>query len=406
VADETVWNFGEAVRQITVDNGLRNISFLRLWDLLGTPGTWSREQYLANSSNIRKELIDRFGDREFEADMANKSTSDMQMTHTKYLEFLKQDLLLNEKWLAQSSEEQAATISETAKAMMFRWKAFSAALASTSTEYVRLSIHDSGGKDKLSMAVIPQKERGALGATPWHSVLVAELDGSYRSVQRHTVDADKYELIHRNGRPFFFRARSELFDWTLDALSVTFEHMHPTGLLVQVESSTPAPLASVPKQKLRALSHTFSPIVLRGFEGSGECEFADVESERFETASYTVLRQSEGAGRRKNFVSSRLGLRYFPMDWPLSRLSSVRYFVKNSQSTEQSAAQPLIITHPVTQEPCLRWPVDPSQVEIDSEDQSLIGVVERVYRDQRVALDLQVQAGDVVVYDELSGGVY
>ena len=273
-----MWNFGEAVRQITVDNGLKNISFLRLWDLLGTPGTWSREHYLTNASNIRKELIDRFGDREFEADMASKSTSDMHMTHTKYLEFLKTDLLLNEKWLEQSPDEQAATISETAKAMMFRWKAFSAALASTSTEYVRLSIHDSGGKDKLSMAVVPQKERGALGATPWHSVVVADLDGSYRSVQRHTVDAGKYELIHRHGRPLFFRTRSDLFDWTPERLSVTFEHIHPAGLLVQTDGSAPASLAGIPKQKLRALSHTFSPIILRGFESVGQEEMLDLKS--------------------------------------------------------------------------------------------------------------------------------
>jgi hypothetical protein len=401
-----VWNFGEAVRQITIDNGLKNISFLRLWDLLGTPGTWSREHYLANASNIRKELIDRFGDREFEADMANKSTSDMQMTHTKYLEFLKTDLLLNEKWLAQSPEEQVVTISETAKAMMFRWKAFSAALASTSTEYVRLSIHDSGGKDKLSMAVIPQKERGALGATPWHSVVVAELDGSYRSVQRHTVDAEKYELVHRDGRPFFFRARSELFDWTPDNLSVTFEHIHPTGLLVQTEGSAPASLGNISKKKLRVLSHTFSPIVLRGFESAGKNEVDDPKSEALETAAYTVLHQPESARESARFVSSRLVFRYFPMDWPLSRLLSVRYTTKSSQSPERSASQPLVVMHPMTQEPCFRWPVDPSHVEIENEDQGLIDVIGRVLRDQRVFLDWQAQAGDVVVHDELSCGVY
>lgn len=123
VPDENVWNFGEAVRQITIEHDLHNLSFLRLWDLLGTPGTWSKEHYLANASSIRQELHNRYGDPQFEADMANKSSSDMQMTHAKYLEFLKSDLLLNEKWLAQSPEEQAVTISETAKAMMSRWKA-------------------------------------------------------------------------------------------------------------------------------------------------------------------------------------------------------------------------------------------------------------------------------------------
>ena len=118
VPDEDVWNFGEAVRQITVENDLHHLSFLRLWDLLGTPGTWSKEHYLANSSNIRQELKQRYGDPQFEADMANKSSNDMQMTYTKYLKFLKSDLLLNKMWLAQTPEEQAVTIAETAKAII------------------------------------------------------------------------------------------------------------------------------------------------------------------------------------------------------------------------------------------------------------------------------------------------
>ncbi|CAO2658028.1 Nn.00g072880.m01.CDS01 [Neocucurbitaria sp. VM-36] len=239
VSDETVWNFGQSVRQMATDNGLHNLSFLRLWDLLAHPGDFqSKEYYLAHSSCIRRELKYRFGDPKFEADMANTSTSDMQMTHTKYLEFLSQDLALNEKHLALSSEDQAANIANTAKEMMARWKAFSAALAAVPTEYVRLSIHDSGGKDKLSMAVIPQQERGALGATPWHSTLVVERNGALRTVQRHKVDKEAYQLVYRHGRPFFYRARSE--DGVRNGKNVTFEELYPTGLVVRDRKAVPA----------------------------------------------------------------------------------------------------------------------------------------------------------------------
>jgi pyoverdine/dityrosine biosynthesis protein Dit1 len=230
VTDETVWNFGQGVRQIAEVNKLQNLSFLRLWDLLDYPGDFqSKEYYLEHAANIRKELKQRYGDPKFEADMANTSTSDMQMTHTKYLEFLKQDLAFNDKHNALSAEDQTTNIANTAKEMMGRWKAFSAALAAVPTQYVRLSIHDSAGKDKLSMAVIPQQEKGALGATPWHSTLVIEADGTLRTVQRCKVDGEKYQLVYRNGRPYCFCARLE----GEGDSNETFEQRYPTGLTIQ-----------------------------------------------------------------------------------------------------------------------------------------------------------------------------
>ena len=186
VTDETVWDFGQAVRAMADAHNLTHLSFLRLWDLLGNTGDFkSKDYYLANAASIRQELKARFGDKAFEADMANKSTADMHMTHTKYLEFLEQDLRFNKRHLALDEEGKKANMADTAKEMMGRWKAFSAALAAVPTEYVRLSIHDSGGKDKLSMALIPQREKGALGATPWHSTLIVEEDGSFTQLQRH-----------------------------------------------------------------------------------------------------------------------------------------------------------------------------------------------------------------------------
>lgn len=232
MTDETVWNFGEGVRKIAADNDLRNISFLRLWDLLGNAGDFqSKEYYLEHAESIRKELKIRFGDPKFEADMANTSTSDMQMTHKKYLEFLSQDLAFNEKHLSLTPEDQAANIANTAKEMMGRWKAFSAALAAVPTQYVRLSIHDSGGSDKLSMAVIPQQEKGALGATPWHSTLVIEKDGSMRTVQRHKVDSEAYKLVHRHGRPYLFLSREN--PQLEREEEPTFEKLFPSGLTIR-----------------------------------------------------------------------------------------------------------------------------------------------------------------------------
>ncbi|KAH6491855.1 hypothetical protein HBI55_139790 [Parastagonospora nodorum] len=208
VSDETVWDFGQAVRGMADANNLTHLTFLRLWDLLGNTGDFkSKSYYLEHASSIRQELKQRFGDPQFEADMAKKSTSDMHMTHTKYLEFLEQDLRFNEKHCVLSEEDKEVNMANIAKEMMGRWKAFSAALAAVPTEYVRLSIHDSGGKDKLSLSLIPQRETGTLGATPWHSTLVVENDGTFTQAHMHQVDQEKYELVERYGRLYFWRQK-------------------------------------------------------------------------------------------------------------------------------------------------------------------------------------------------------
>lgn len=468
VPDEDVWNFGEAVRQITVEHDLHHLSFLRLWDLLGTPGTWSKEHYLANASSIRQELHNRYGDPQFEADMANKSSSDMQMTHTKYLEFLKSDLLLNEKWLAQSPGEQATTISETAKAMMSRWKAFAAALEANRTDYVRLSIHDSGGKDKLSMALIPQKTRGALGATPWHSVVVSELDGSYRSVQRHTVDQDKYELVHHNGRPYFFRAKSELFDWSTDGCEATFEHQYPTGLVVRPAAGKPS-MTAIPMKKVRALTNTFSPVVLRGFANTTEKQtFIDSAHNLGEVLvwpQYGVMAVVKDAGKDdKNannvtsneampmhfdgifkykdvtdpvtgevtkvlnppgyqyftciatapkgsgytlFTASRLFFRYLPSAWTTEKLEPVTWGTHNTGFWKQDQEKlNLVVRHPVTNEPCLRWhepwnktKYSTCDVFLENADRALIDVINAGVYDWRSCLRFSWEEGDLLVSD-------
>lgn len=402
-----------------------------MWDLLGTSGSWSKEHYLENASNIRQELKERYGDPQFEKDMANKSSSDMQMTHSKYLEFLRSDLLLNERWLAQSPEEQAVTISDTAKAMMGRWKAFAAALEANRTEYVRLSIHDSGGKDKLSMALIPQKQRGALGATPWHSVVVAELDGSYRSVQRNTVDQEKYELIHRDGRPYFFRAKSSLFDWSADGCDVKFDHLYPTGLIVRPTAGEPS-VMNVPLEKVRSLANRFAPIILRGFSGCMErSTFIDIAHHLGELSFVQGARQDDQSvqeivvgdtanvqdsqpysyfscvstpfkgNRITLFTSSRLFFRFLTHPWSVERLEAM--------AMDSSEKCPLIVRHPVTGEPCIQWQACQNEIKSSSHDflgehenEALKAVFNAGVYDQRSCLRFTWEKGDLLITDNVA----
>ncbi|KAH7345808.1 Pyoverdine/dityrosine biosynthesis protein-domain-containing protein, partial [Pyrenochaeta sp. MPI-SDFR-AT-0127] len=43
VSDEVVWDYGEAVRQMAGEHDLHHLHFIRLWDLLKTPGSWSKD---------------------------------------------------------------------------------------------------------------------------------------------------------------------------------------------------------------------------------------------------------------------------------------------------------------------------------------------------------------------------
>lgn len=403
------------MRQLAAEHDLHHLSFIRLWDLLKKPGNWTKDHYLANASKIRQELVARYGNPHFEADLAALSTSDMQTTHAKYLEFLKQDLAHGE-FLEKSSEDQAAVIAETAKTMMGRWKAFAAALQANRTDYVRLSIHDSHGKDKLSMSLIPQAERGALGMTPWHSCIIVELDGSFHTVQAHTVDPKTHDLVHHNGKPYFYRPKSDLFDWAKDGLNVTFDHQYPTGVIIR--SADAASMTRIPMQKVRNLSNVFSPIVLRGFSNTTEEETfiskAHELGELLVWPQYGVMAKVKDAGNNSKeannvssneampmhfdgifkyidvtdpetgevkkvlsppkyqyftclatapkgsgytlFMASRLFFRYLPTDWTKERLSPVTWGTLNTGFWKMAQEKlDLVVKHQVTGEPCLRW---------------------------------------------------
>jgi alpha-ketoglutarate-dependent taurine dioxygenase len=212
-------------------------------------------------------MIYRFRDVDFEADMANKSSDDVRMTHSGYLKAVAKDLAHSPLLQDLGHEEKELKIQSIAKSMMGRWKAYASALETIQDHYVRLSIHDSKGGGKLSMALVPQ-DRGVIGYTPWHSTVAVELDGSYRIVHASEV-RDTHELVYVNGRPYYYRAKSDLFDWKADGLDVTFEPQYPTGLFIRPanvsEAGAGPSLCNVPMQKVRQLSHTFSPVVLRGF---------------------------------------------------------------------------------------------------------------------------------------------
>lgn len=77
---------------------------------------------------------------------------------------------------------------------------------------------------------------------------------------------DTHNLIHRNGRPYFYRERSELYDWS-EAAAVEFEHLYPSGVRVSPVADVQGPqeLSDANLEKLKRLAAMQSPVRVQGF---------------------------------------------------------------------------------------------------------------------------------------------
>ncbi|CAI7608850.1 unnamed protein product [Penicillium bialowiezense] len=425
VSDETVWNYGEALRKMAVEKELHHVKFIRLPELLEHPWFSSstpeaaKSFYLAHASCLRRELMYTFGDPAFDAAQAIKTDNDTCLTYRGYIKFLTKDLAHRTEGQAMSKRARLAHVAETARQMIIRGKMFAAAIQANRKDYVRLSIHESGGEKKLSISLIPQS-RGELGHTPWHSAVAVGLDGSYRAVHAEDV-RDSYEVVYKHGQPYYFREKSSLFDWTEDGLSVKFEHLYPSGLIIRPADidnvKAPPSIRAIPMQKVRQLSTSMSPIVLRGFaetlveelyvEKASELgtilpwSFGIIQKVRDDgrsdkmgnnvTSNEAMPMHFDGmfkfeeivdpeSGKKKKvqrppgyqffacpapapkgngytlFASSQLFFRYLPFPWSASRLENTTWAMDNDGFWDAKLKNlPLVVRHPISGLPCLRW---------------------------------------------------
>lgn len=407
------------------ENSLHGVKFIRLWDLLDHDelGQWTKDYYLQHASCIRRELLYRYRDVDFEVDMSRKSDADARLTYQSYTAYVAEDLTHSPALQGLTAEAKEQRVHEIAKDMMLRWKAYGAALQANRGDYIRLSIHDSANrKEKLPISLLPQ-ERGSKGLTPWHSTVAVELDGSYRTVRTSEV-RNTYELVHdEDGRPSHYRAKSDVFDWHADGLDVTFEHLYPTGIIIRPspslgkDSATAPSISTLPMRKIRRLSQTHSPIVLRGFSSStDESLFLAKGHELGDILTWTfgqILKVHDSRETDKNannvtsneampmhfdgifkfvdhidevtgevkkvltppryqyftcistapkgdgytlFAASRLFFRYLPSPFSLERFEKATWSMVNDGFwSAKQVGLPLVVRHKETGAPCLRW---------------------------------------------------
>lgn len=326
VPDDTVWEYGEALRRMAVEKELHHVKFIRLFELLEHPwipltsAEQAKSYYLAHAQCLRRELMYRFEDRSFDADAAIRNDNDTCLTYRGYIKFLTKDLAPQMDTQYTSKKARAAHIAQIARSMIVRGKMFAAAIKANRADYVRLSIHESNGAKKLSISLVPQG-RGALGYTPWHSSIAVGADGIFRTVHAEDV-RETHDLVYKNGQPYFFREKSKLFDWVEDGLRVKFEHLYPCGLVIRpsdIDDSRPPPsIRDLPMHKVRQLCNGLSPVVLRGFRQTLEEGLYVQKASELGTIlpwSFGIIQKVRDAGRTDKLGNNVTSNEAMPMHY-------------------------------------------------------------------------------------------
>lgn len=306
------------------------------------------------------------------------------------------------------------------------------------------------------------------------------------------------ELVYENGRPSYFREKSDLLSWAEEKGGIICEPIYPAGIMIR-PAQGPGKLSihDVDSAKVRALSEINSPIIIRGFSDTTDRDLFVAKSEElgkplpwkfglvlevkdrgadtrglnnvlsaewmpfhydglFKTEKRTKEDGTEElvsvppqyvdyplslffayntnncicrfqfftgvTGSPKTtgytlFSSSTLVFNYLPEDIDLSYLRKLTWGVSTSSfDATKLRGLPLIVDHPTTGKPCLRyhepWPqsktvFDPTYVTIEDENgpiennDALCAAIDSLLHDRRVAYWHSWEKGDLVVSDNI-----
>lgn len=76
-----------------------------------------------------------------------------------------------------------------------------------------------------------------------------------------------YELAHRNGRPSYYRKRSELYEMVDCEISPTY----PCGLVISPKEKEMS-IERIDMKKARGLAELNSPLIFRGFQNATDID--------------------------------------------------------------------------------------------------------------------------------------
>lgn len=320
------------------------------------------------------------------------------------------------------------------------------------------------------MSLIPQIGRFH---TPWHASLVRAVDGSITMSHAATVPAKTHDLIYdKEGRPSYFRERSPLFDWP--GMDVDFNYIYPTGIVITPrDPSVKYSLHNVHMQKVRGLSEACSPVVLRGFADTKDQHIFETKAHDVGTVApwvfgnrqsvkdagnpdpkastvtsteampmhydgffflkkevdpatgiekqvskvpnfqyFTAITPSPPGDGMTLFASSQLFFQHLPPQYTTEELQKIKWDCKHSSNWDNHMTDlPLVITHPTTGKPCVRWhepwyqwmtKYSTNEIRISNGGQHYRDLIREMLYDRRVCLYFNFEEGDILLADNLS----
>ncbi|KAJ6124899.1 Pyoverdine biosynthesis [Penicillium samsonianum] len=232
VPDDEYYDYGIELRKIAQEKHFSSIQFIRLMNLLGLGDGEKipKADYLRLVPTCREKLMSpTYFDPRFDVDHELKTNPDTKTTYESYFSRISEDL----KWakgfdplVAADPALYTAEVSKMAKTMINRLIAYEAVINATLGKYIRLSIHPSLGRNKISIPLLRQGD--LFGDMPWHASVVVLSNGEIKTGKSREF-RKLYEVVKRHGRPYYFRERSPTYEWEAE---VEFQHDYD-GLIVK-----------------------------------------------------------------------------------------------------------------------------------------------------------------------------
>ncbi|KAL8826986.1 MAG: hypothetical protein Q9191_003459 [Dirinaria sp. TL-2023a] len=217
IPDCDTWAYGEALRKMAVQKEFTHIDFSRLRDLVSFPLPERLEEitYVANATNFRRFLFNKYGDDNLDIDHEIATNLDTQLTYLGYRRFLESDLrYIFPLGGDRSNKRYKNDVKYLAKQMLIRGYAFAGAVKFSFPKHLRLSIHQSMGEHKVSMSLLNTKTGFT---TPWHCSVALMADGEWISGTMAGFKKDAMlEIVYENGRPSYFQEKTRELRESID----------------------------------------------------------------------------------------------------------------------------------------------------------------------------------------------
>ncbi|KAE9991797.1 hypothetical protein EG327_010993 [Venturia inaequalis] len=210
ISDRDTWLYGQALREMSEKMGFTNIGFSRLKDFVDfeLPETLDEIHYVANATNFRRFILNKFGKDDLDVDHLIATEEDTRLTYQGYRRFLMSDLKhIFTLGADRSSNAYKRATKYLAKQMLVRGYAFAGAIKENFPNHLRLSIHQSTGEHKVSMSLLNTKTGFT---TPWHCSVAQMADGEWVSAPMGDFKENpRMKVVEERGRPSYFREMTE-----------------------------------------------------------------------------------------------------------------------------------------------------------------------------------------------------